>query len=65
MGFFLVKRMASGRLSEWRSVRSEFTREEDVVLLRKRAVFGFSLGSGARFARMRAVRADLGLLQDC
>lgn len=57
--------MASGRLREWRSVRNELAREEDVVLLRKSAVLGFSLGSGARLARMRAVRADLGLLWDC
>ena len=65
MGFFLVNRMASGRLREWRSVRRELTREDEVVLLRNRAVFGSSLESGARLARIRAVRADLGLLHDC
>ena len=39
-------------------------REEEAMLRRNIAVLGFSLGSGARFARMRAVRADLGLLEN-
>ena len=60
--FFLVKRIARGRLREYRSVRITLVRAEAVVLLRNRVVFGFSMESGARLAIIRAVRADLGLL---
>ena len=62
MGFFLVKRIACGRLSVCRSVRRELVREELVVPLRKRVFLGFSLSRGARLARARADRAVLGLL---
>ena len=59
-----MKRIANGRLRECRSVKRALIREDEVVLRRKRAVLEFSVGRGARLARMRAVRADLGLLEN-
>lgn len=54
--------MARGRFKECRSVSRVLIREDDVLLRRKRVVFGFSVGKGARLARIRAVRAVFGLL---
>ena len=62
MALRLLKRCASGFLSDPKSDKRAVVRDDVLVPLSKRTFLSFSLASGARAARARAERAFLGLL---
>lgn len=62
MGFFFVKRLASGRRIEYRSESTSWTTWLQDVPRRKRAILGFSTAFDSRFSKTRLERAVRGFL---